>query len=301
MSVYSVNSVTIKPGSAKVIGNSTEFTTYIGQGDIFKISDESVFYDIASVNSATNLTLSSNYENSNYWGYVTNEVVATGLAATKMYSGYIDNVPILANTVTINASYEHFTDNGAGTLSGDASPPGSGTIDYNLGSFSITLGSNLTATADFVASYQYGTTMSGMNYQILTSFTPHLSIPELSTSDTNSAYIITKAFRVIDSNFYKHKSKTISVDYTATNTDFTILLSGNSSKTRVKLPKGSSGNVGRHLVLCNNSASDLIASRYNASDLIYWSNNKSGAATHITDKYGVRDFYLATANSWLVK
>ena len=56
---------------------------------------------------------------------------------------------------------QNTTDNGGGVLTGDGSPAGSGTIDYDTGAWAITLGTDLTATAEMTASYSSGNTRTG--------------------------------------------------------------------------------------------------------------------------------------------
>lgn len=66
MSTYDTGSATVKVNAATVWGNGTAFTTYVEAGDQFHLRSEATFYQIAAVNSATNLTLNSGYANSSY-------------------------------------------------------------------------------------------------------------------------------------------------------------------------------------------------------------------------------------------
>lgn len=66
MSAYSEGTVNLTVGTATVIGNNTSFNTYAAANYIFRLANESVFYTIQTVNTATNLTLTSNYSNSSY-------------------------------------------------------------------------------------------------------------------------------------------------------------------------------------------------------------------------------------------
>ena len=66
MAIYKSGSVTVYVGSTTVRGNGTVFNTYVSAGDLFKLTSESAFYDVAAVNSATNLSLTGAYANSNY-------------------------------------------------------------------------------------------------------------------------------------------------------------------------------------------------------------------------------------------
>ena len=300
MAVYSTGSVRVKVGSNKVIGSSTDFSTYVKKGYLFKLASEAVFYDIAAVNTATNIILSSNYVNADYYNTYLGEHNATITTATKMYSGYVDNTPVLQNYFSLNASIETFTDNGAGVLVGNASPAGSGTIDYTTGLWNITLGTDLTATADLTASYKAGGTISSSNYQIIKDYTPHLRLPEISVSDLNIAQLITKSLRLIDAAFFKHKTKSVSADYTATTTDRIINVEGNSTKVYITLTPSVSANVGRHLTIINNSASDVIATVYESTASIRWIGG-NGLSITMNNQWQTLDFMLATAGKWNVR
>jgi len=202
MSAYITGTAKVTAGSSKVYGSLTEWSTYLKVGDLFKVTSESVFYEIAAINTATQLTLSSRYVNTSF-----HSAIATNLAsvntATKQYSGILANTPVIQNSVVVvaspNGGGERFTDNGAGALIGNASPAGSGTIDYDSGSWALTLGTPVTATLNMTASYNRGTTGQGLSYQALKDFTPRYVLPEMSANDVNFAHIYTKAVRLIDS------------------------------------------------------------------------------------------------------
>lgn len=66
MGTYGAGHVSIEVGSATVLGTGTKFSTYAGKNYVFRLRDEDTFYIINSVNSATNLTLTSGYENASY-------------------------------------------------------------------------------------------------------------------------------------------------------------------------------------------------------------------------------------------
>lgn len=66
MSIYSEGSVRVVVGSSLVKGSGTQFVTYAGQGNLFRLTGEAVYYEIAAITNATNLTLSANYANSGY-------------------------------------------------------------------------------------------------------------------------------------------------------------------------------------------------------------------------------------------
>ena len=82
ISVYNTNSVQVKVGSATVTGTSTEFNTYAVAGYIFKLTNDATWYEIASVNSNTSLTLTSRYSNTNYQTTRAENVASTNNAAT---------------------------------------------------------------------------------------------------------------------------------------------------------------------------------------------------------------------------
>ena len=191
MSIYNTGSVRVKVGSQNVRGASTDFSTYVTVGDLFRLTSDSVYYDVAAVVNATNLTLSGRYANTNHETGRT-ENVASANTATRMYSFTLSNTPVIQNKVSINASIEKFTDDGAGVLTGDGTPAGSGSVDYDTGSVSITLGTDLTATVNVVASYNSGDTLNAMPYQVVTDFTSHYNLPEMGLNDTQFQYLYTK-------------------------------------------------------------------------------------------------------------
>lgn len=201
MSIYNTGAVRVRVGSALVKGvtGNEQFSTYVQAGYLFKLLGESTWYQIAAITNATNFTLSSRYSNLSYRTLRSAEHTATMTTATKMYSGILSYYPVIQEAITITASGETFTDNGGGILTGNASPAGSGTINYDTGAWTITLGTFLTATAEMTASYYSGDTRTGMSYQVVTDYTPIYTIPEMSLNDINFAYIYTKAIRIIDS------------------------------------------------------------------------------------------------------
>jgi hypothetical protein len=201
MAAYSTGSAKITAGSAKVYGVSTEWDTYLAAGDLFKINGDSVFYEVSVVNNATQLTLTSRYDDSNLHSAVATNI-ASVTTATQIYSGTFSFSPVIQNSLVIEASPggggERFTDNGAGALVGGATPGGSGTVDYDSGAWSVTFGTPLTATLNLTASYNRGIINQGLSYQAIVDFTPNFTFPEMSTNDVNFAHIYTKAVRLID-------------------------------------------------------------------------------------------------------
>jgi hypothetical protein len=83
------------------------------------------------------------------------EQVATGNGVgTTVYSGSLDNTPVVAGSVTITGGGYVFNDNGDGSLSGNGGA--SGSIEYGTGAWSIDLnGGTINNGADIDATYQY--------------------------------------------------------------------------------------------------------------------------------------------------
>jgi len=199
MSIYNTGAVTVKVGSSEVIGNGTAFTSNVVAGFYFKLTSSAAWYELATVNNATKLQLSTRYADVNYHTIRNPENLASLVVSATHYSGTLSYYPVIQSYVTINASLERFTDDSGGVLAGNASPPGSGTIDYDTGAWTIVLGTPVTATANMSASYRSGDTLTTMPYQIVTDYTSNYKIPELSFGDSNIPYVYTKAVRVIDS------------------------------------------------------------------------------------------------------
>lgn len=250
MAAYNTGLVQVKTGSAAVkgTGGNEDFVTYVSVGDLFRISTESTFYTVAGITNASNLTLSSRYANSDYQTSRPSEQVATMTVATKMYSGTLIETPVIQSNVRLNASIEVFTDDGAGTLTGDGTPAGSGTVDYDTGAWAITLGTDLTATAPCVASYLSGDTQSAVSYQIVTDYTPNYNFPEITINDVNFQNIYTKALRDIDSAIYDASLNTLKVDGNAspqTITTATITVSDIADINTLNVTTNASANTVR--------------------------------------------------------
>lgn len=208
MSVYNNGTCKTVTGSSTVKGNGTAFNTYVSAGDYFRLSGESTWYEVAAVVDATDLTLSSRYANTSYQTS-RSEHVASVTTATKVYSGNFSNTPTIRNAVVMTASSdrkERFTDNGAGVLTGDQG--GSGTISYDDGAYSVTLGT-LIATTDLIASHYSGDSRNGLSYQVLKDFTSHYNLPEMSENDPGFVHIYTKSMRIIDSKMYTASANTV--------------------------------------------------------------------------------------------
>ena len=71
MAIYNTGSVKIIVGNNTIVGNGTDFSTYVSAGDLFKLTNDNAWYEITAVNSATNIDLSASYSNSNYGNGVT--------------------------------------------------------------------------------------------------------------------------------------------------------------------------------------------------------------------------------------
>ena len=307
MSAYSTGSVKVKVGSALVYGNNTNFTTYAAAGNIFKIAGENVTYIVAAINTATRLTLSSRYANSNEQTARSENVASCG-ASTRSYSGTLTNKPVIQNYVVLTAS-ARYVDNGGGVLAG--SDGGSGTIDYDTGAYSITLAATLNATYNVAASYYSGNTLNTMSYQIIRDYTSNFKYPESVPSDKNLAYIFTKAVRMIDEDINnasmtsasitnlkvkgKDQRKIISVSatYAATAANNTIIVGG-TNKKKITLPHASAKNKGLLISITRNLASDVIATVAAAAEKV----NASQSIT-IKTRYRTDRFLCATTNLWI--
>ncbi len=193
MANYDTGSVNLTVGSSSVVGNSTDFTTYVSNGDLFRVSGETPFYSVADVVTATQLTLTGRYADSSQYSSIASNIASTTTATS--YSFTLTKNPIIQNSVVVTAS-ERFTDNGAGILSGSKS--GTGTVGYDDGAVSIILGTQLTATYTVAASYNQGNTRNALSYQVVTDYTTNYSFPEIGLNDAGLPAIYTKAIRDID-------------------------------------------------------------------------------------------------------
>jgi len=294
MSVYASGSCNLRAGSSKIIGNNTDFLTRVSVGNLFKVTSENVFYTVAAINTATRMQLSSRYQNTSYETAKT-ENVATANSATKIYSGTVSNTPVIQDRFVLNASVEKFTDDGGGTLSGDQG--GSGTIGYDDGSWSITLGTNLTATVTVEASYYYGESLNGVSYQVIKDYTPNYSWPEQNAGDLNPEAIFTKALRSIDSDLYDSTKKitTVATSYTATSTDFTVVASLISSNIRIVLPTTGLNNRGKTLRIINNSASYNVTATCNASS----DSIEGNVSSTLTSTYSSMQLQCVATGLWV--
>lgn len=76
--------------------------------------------------------------------------IATGDGVTNVFSGGLQNPPLIMGTLFITDGTQVLQDDGAGTFTGD----GSGTIDYTTGAYSITFTNPPDSDATIYAKYQ---------------------------------------------------------------------------------------------------------------------------------------------------
>ena len=202
MPSISTGTCNVTPGSQNVtfVGSSV---SEMSAGDLFRIISDDAFYTIASVDSSNaKVALTGRYRNSTYEIEVVNEVVAIG-DGTNVYGFTLDYTPVIPGTVEISDEddYETFTDNGDGTLTGDAG--GSGSISYDDGTCTLTFNSDCSTGKNILAdTYYYGLYLTSMPYQVLADFTDHYSWPEPYAGNENNELIIRQAIRNIDSQLY---------------------------------------------------------------------------------------------------
>ncbi len=242
MAAYREGTANVTNGSSTVTGNSTEWDNYVTSGYLFKLNKDSVFYEVAAVNSATKMTLSARYSDTGYQTDRSNEHIATSNVGTRVYSGYLNYTPVIQNTVVINASYETYTDDGGGTLTG--TPTGTGNLDYASGHWTITSNATYNSSLNIVASYGSGEELSSMGYAVVTDFTPNYNFLEMSTTDLNFQHIFTKSMRLIDSAIYNASVNAVTAstgfDVTATNQGLTLT---SSNGTRYKITVSNTGTI----------------------------------------------------------
>lgn len=89
------------------------------------------------------------------------EVLATGAGNLKAYSGTLAAFPVEPGTISITDGVETFTDDGHGTLTGDAG--GTGTINYQTGDYTLGFIVDVLLASDIEADYI--TAFAGVNDQ----------------------------------------------------------------------------------------------------------------------------------------
>lgn len=92
MSQYKTGSVTVTAASATVTGSETVWLTYVSVGDTFKIEGENAIYNIASVDSDTQITLTSAYAGATASGqsYQITVDFTPNLSIPEIWSGDLD-------------------------------------------------------------------------------------------------------------------------------------------------------------------------------------------------------------------
>lgn len=216
MGTYTSGSVTVRVGSASVKGNSTSFSTFVSVGDLFALDDTKVFYEVAGINSATRLTLTSRYTDTTNQTTRADEHIATTNSASLAYSNTLNHTPVILNSVTVNASEVTWSDNGAGVLattSGGALGA-DGTVSYDDGSITVNYNASPTVGLNITASYDSGDTLSAMPYRVVTDFTSNYEFPEMGDNDADLPRIYTKAIREIDSALYNASVNTLNINAT---------------------------------------------------------------------------------------
>lgn len=244
MSVYKTGVVTAIAGSQNVIGTGTAFTTYVVAGNLFRITNEATFYDIAAVYSATRLGLSGRYSNTNFNVTQADEQCATTNAASKTYAFSFDNTPVIPSSViiiasTLAATPETFTDNGAGVITGNLG--GSGTVSYDDGVVSVTFNATPDSTYTMTASYDSGSQNTAVAYNIITDYTTYYDLPEMSLNDSNFQYVYTKAMRLLDAAIYDASVNSINckTDIEVTASPYGIVQpSPDGTRYRIKIANG---------------------------------------------------------------
>jgi len=92
MAQYRTGTVSVTNGSPVVTGSGTAWLTNVSIGDAFKLESENVVYSIASVDSDTQITLSTNYVGVTDSGLTYQIVVdfTPNLALPEIWAGDID-------------------------------------------------------------------------------------------------------------------------------------------------------------------------------------------------------------------
>lgn len=194
MSIYSSGVVRVTAGSSILRFAGADVQSNAAVGYKFKLREESVAYTIAAIYSATKAALSTRYSNTNYQTAISSEHLGTANALL-LYSGTLAHTPVIQTSFVSYIATERFTDDGAGVLTSQCG--GTGTISYDDGSWSVTLGVSHNGSA-LTASYFYGRIRNGMPYQILSDRTANYNIPKIGINDANQAYIISIALDRID-------------------------------------------------------------------------------------------------------
>jgi len=92
MSQYRNGTVKVVSGEVGVIGTGTKWLTYVESGDLFKLRNGSVIYEVASVEDDTHLNLSGYYQGTTTSGelYVTARDFTTNLLLPEINAGDVE-------------------------------------------------------------------------------------------------------------------------------------------------------------------------------------------------------------------
>jgi len=228
MSSNQTGSCTVVPGLSTVNFSLSSNMANIVAGDLFKISLDSAFYTIASVDGTSyRCTLSSRYSNSLYTIAIVNEQIDTG-DGSKSYSGTLAHLPSIPGTTAFadGSNIESFSDNGAGILTGSLG--GTGIVNYETGVVSLEFFKNVSIGSPIYATtYNYGIPLSSMPFLIVRDYTPNFNWPEPYSTDQNPETIVRQALRLIDNDLFNHASHTYSISIIDSDTSVTT---GNGKK-----------------------------------------------------------------------
>jgi len=83
----------------------------------------------------------------------TTQQIATGNGSMKAFSGNLSVSYVVPGSVSVTDGTETFSDDGSGTLTGDAG--GSGTVDYSAATYSVTFNANVSDGQAVYITYQY--------------------------------------------------------------------------------------------------------------------------------------------------
>lgn len=100
---YRTGTVTVTNGSAVVTGSGTSWLTYVSAGSLFKKQSTNVIYDIASVDSNTQITLSSVYAGISESGisYAIVKDFTPNLGLPEIWAGDIDWPTVLTKALRL--------------------------------------------------------------------------------------------------------------------------------------------------------------------------------------------------------
>ncbi len=123
------------------------------------------------------------------WGGL--EGLGIGDAATVIFSGTLNNFPIVAGSLSITDGVETFADDGLGVLTGDGggTPPASvGAIDYATGVWSVEFETAPITAVQITADYDYGSEITKVYYYLMQSGDDVSGDFELSIDGASNVY-----------------------------------------------------------------------------------------------------------------